>query len=242
MKDWAGSWPAGRVEQLCRTALALAEPSGLVSVCASRVIDERPRGVVWASDVRARQLDDLQVVLGEGPGIAALAEGGPVLVPDLRGHWRQGWVMFERSAMELGVRSVCAFPLQIGAVRLGVLTLHGTEPAVLDAEQLGNELAVCDDLSVALLVADAGSGDWSSVMDGALDPPLAITSQAAGMVMVQLDGTIAEAMARLCAHAFGAGLTLEEVSRAVVARTLRFQPDRFYPETDPDDPRPLARN
>jgi hypothetical protein len=233
MRAQAGSWPAARVEQLCRTALELAEPAGLVSVCASRVIDERPRGVVWASDARARQLDDLQVVLGEGPGVAAIAEGGPVLVPDLRGHWRQGWVMFERSAIELGVRSVCAFPLQIGAVRLGVLTLHGTEPATLDAEQIGNELAVCDDLSVALLVADAGSGDWSSVLDGALDPPLAITSQAAGMVMVQLDSTIAEAMARLCAHAFGAGLTLEEVSRAVVERTLRFTPDRFYPDPDP---------
>ncbi len=211
-------------------------------MCASRVIDDRPRAVVWASDARSRKLDDLQMVLGEGPGIAAVTEGGPVLVPDLRSQWRQGWVTFERAAVDLGVRSVCAFPLQIGAVRLGVLTLHGTEPASLDAAQLGQELAVCDDLSVALLVGDAGSGDWSSVLEPALDPPLAITSQAAGMVMVQLGSTIAEAMARLCAHAFGAGLTLEEVSRAVVDRTLRFQPDRFYPETDLDGPQPLARN
>ncbi|HEY3339949.1 MAG TPA: GAF and ANTAR domain-containing protein [Propionicimonas sp.] len=230
------------MERLCRAALAAARPAGLTSVCASRLIDDRPRGVVWASDPRARRIDDLQVVLGEGPGITAITEGGPVLVPDLRGQWRQGWVTFERAAVELGVRSICAFPLQIGAVRLGVLTLHGTEPASLDAAQLSEELAVCDDLSVALLVADAGSGDWSSVLDGALDPPLAITSQAAGMVMVQLGSTIAEAMARLSAHAFGAGLSLEEVSRAVVERTLRFQPDRFYPETDPDDPQPLARN
>ena len=240
MRDQGGSSTAVRVERLCRAALEAAEPAGLTSVCASRVIDERPRGVVWASDPRARKLDDLQVVLGEGPGIAAVAEGGPVLVPDLRGQWRQGWVMFEGAAVELGVRSVCAFPLQIGAVRLGVLTLHGTEPATLDPSQLSRELAVCDDLSVALLVADAGSGDWSSVMDAALDPPLAITSQAAGMVMVQLESTIAEAMARLCAHAFGAGLTLEQVSRAVVERTMRFHPDRFYPEPDPGSSYPLS--
>ena len=136
------------------------------------------------------------------------------------------------------MRSVCAFPLQIGAVRLGVLTLHGTEPASLDATQLGQQLALCDDLSVALLVSDADSGDWSSVLDAALDPPLAVTSQATGMVMVQIESTIAEAMARLCAHAYGAGLSLEDVSRAVVDRTLRFHPDRYYPEINPGEPHP----
>ena len=234
------AWPGVRLEQLCRAALSVAEPAGLTSICASRVVNHRPRGLVWSSGKRARRLDDLQLVLGEGPGIDAVIEGGPVLVPDLLQNWRHGWVTFDRAAVELGVRSVCAFPLQIGAVRLGVLTLHGTEPASLDAAQLRQELAVCDDLSVALLVADAGSGEWGSVLEAALDPPLAVTSQAAGMVMVQLESTIAEAMARLCAHAFGAGLTLEEVSRSVVGRTLRFQPDQFYP--DLDDPRPPSRN
>jgi hypothetical protein len=235
MPDREPRLPTVDVGRLCRAALAAAEPAGLTSVCASRVIDDRPRGVVWASDSRARKLDDLQVVLGEGPGVAALAEGGPVMVPDLREQWRHGWVTFERAATELGVRSICAFPLQIGAVRLGVLTLHGTRPASLDATQLGNQLSICDALSVALLVSDAGSGDWSSVLDGALDPPLAITSQATGMVMAQLDSTIAEAMARLSAHAFADGLTLEEVSRSVVERTLRFHPDHFYPYPSTDD-------
>lgn len=222
------------VEKLCRAALAAAEPTGLTSICASRVVEDRPRGVLWASDERARQLDDLQVVLGEGPAVTALAEGGPVMVSDLQQQWRQGWVTFERSAVELGVRSICAFPLQIGAVKLGMLTLHGTEPAALDATQLSRQLALCDDLSVALLVADDASGDWSSVLDAALDPPLAITSQATGMVMVQLDSTIAEAMARLCAHAFAVGLSLEEVSRYVVERTLRFKPDQTSPDQDAD--------
>ena len=230
--------PAVNLERLCRAALAAAVPAGLTSVCASRVIDERPRGVVWASDARARQVDDLQVVLGEGPGVTALIEGGPVLVPDLREHWHRGWVTLERAATELGVRSICAFPLQIGAVRLGVLTLHGAQPASLDSTQLGQQLEICDDLSVALLVSDAGSGDWSSVLDGALDPPLAITSQATGMVMVQLESSIGEAMARLSSHAFAAGLTLEEVSRSVVERRLRFQPDRFYQDPGPDEPQP----
>ncbi|MGV8910834.1 MAG: GAF domain-containing protein [Propionicimonas sp.] len=233
MLDSAPSWPKLDVERLCRAALAAAGPAGLTSVCASRVVDDRPRGVVWASDSRARRLDDLQVVLGEGPGITAFAEGGPVLVLDLCEHWRQGWVTFDREATGLGVRSVCAFPLQIGALRLGVLTLHGTRPAVLDTVQLSKQLAICDELSVALLVTDAGSGDWTSVWECAPDPPLAVTSQAAGMVTVQLESSIAEAMTRLCAHAFAAGQSLEQVSRLVVERTLRFDQDRFSSEPGP---------
>lgn len=238
MPDPVSPWPTEGVERLCRAALAAARSTGLTSICVSRVVEDRPRAVVWASDERARQLDDLQVVLGEGPAVTALMEGGPVMVTDLQQQWRQGWVTFERSAVELGVRSICAFPLQIGAVDLGLLTLHGTEPAVLDAAQLSQQLALCDDLSVALLVADAASGDWSSVLDAALDPPLAVTSQATGMVMVQLESTIAEAMARLCAHAFAVGLSLEEVSRYVVDRTLRFQPDGTTPGQDPGVLRP----
>jgi hypothetical protein len=229
---------SANVERLVRAALAAAGPAGFTSVCVSRVLGDRPQGVVWASDERARRLDDLQVVVGEGPGVTALVDGGPVLVADLQQHWREGWLAFDGAATELGVRSVSAFPLQIGAVRLGVLTLHGSEPASLDAAQLREQLTTCDELSVALLAADAGSSDWSSVLDAALDRPLAVTSQAAGMVMVQLEGTIADAMARLCAHAFAAGLSLEEVSRSVVERTLRFEPDRFYADPGLDELEP----
>lgn len=226
------------VEKLCRAALATAEPAGFTSVCASRVSGDGTRGVLWASDARARRLDDLQVVLGEGPGVSAFVEGGPVMVHDVGEHWRQGWVAFNGAASQLGVRSVCAFPLQIGAIRLGTLTLHGTEPAILEAAQLVHQLALCDQLGIALLVSDAGSGDWSSILDAALDHPLAVTAQAAGMVMAQLDSTIAEATARLCAHAFTEDPSLEEVSRSVVERRFRFDPDRFYPEPGNDEPQP----
>ncbi|MGV8908083.1 MAG: GAF domain-containing protein [Propionicimonas sp.] len=228
--------PVKGVEELCRAALAIGGPAGLTSGSVARVVDGRPRSVLWASDERARYLDDLQVVLGEGPCVTAVAEGGPVMVSDLREHWRQGWLDFDGAAAELGVRSICAFPLQIGAVRLGVLTLHGVEPVSLDAAQLSQVFAVCDDLSVALLATDAGSGDWVSVLDEAMDRPLAITAQAAGMVMVQLKGTISEAMVRLCAHSFAEGMSLEEVSRSVVERTFRFEPDQFYPDPSPGTP------
>ena len=234
--------PVRGVEELCRAALAIAGLAGLTSGCVARVVDGRPRAVLWASDERARYLDDLQVVLGEGPGIAALAEGGPVMVSDLSEHWRKGWLNFDGAATELGVRAICAFPLQIGAVRVGVLTLHGIEPAALGAAELRRVFAVCNDLSVALLATGAGSDDWTQVLDAALARPLAITAQAAGMAMVQLKSTITEAMVRLCAYSFSEDRSLEEVSRSVVERTFRFEPDQFYPDPGPETPQPGTGN
>ena len=50
--------------------------------------------------------------------------------------------------------------------------------------------------------------------------------QAQGMVMVQIGGTISEAMARMRAHAFAEGRGLSEIARDVVARRLKFDRDR----------------
>lgn len=50
----------------------------------------------------------------------------------------------------------------------------------------------------------------------------AVVHQAAGTVTVQAGTTLADAMARLQAHALGRRLSLTEVSRHVVARDLRF--------------------
>lgn len=49
--------------------------------------------------------------------------------------------------------------------------------------------------------------------------------QAAGMVAVQLEVNVTQALIRLRAYAFGNDRPLSEVARAVVTRTLRFEPD-----------------
>lgn len=54
--------------------------------------------------------------------------------------------------------------------------------------------------------------------------------QAAGMVAAQLDTSVADALIRLRAYAFGNDLPLTDVARDVVARRLRFD---TYTEQDP---------
>lgn len=216
------------IQTLSRASLEDAEPSGLTSLCVSRIIDGHPFSVMWASDVRARELDDLQSVLREGPALSALSERGPILVPDLSMSWRSDWVAFGREAVALGVASVCAFPLQIGMIDLGVVTLHGPVPATLTGPQLQSQLRICDAFTGVLLsTADTPEG-WAASPDDP-DPPLTIASQAAGMMMVQLDTTIGDAMLRLRSHAYASGRTLADVAKAVVSRTLRFTPEASPP-------------
>jgi hypothetical protein len=54
-----------------------------------------------------------------------------VLEPDLAAVPLQRWPVFTPAALELDVRAVFAVPLQIGAIRIGVLLAHRDGPGPL---------------------------------------------------------------------------------------------------------------
>lgn len=56
--------------------------------------------------------------------------------------------------------------------------------------------------------------------------------QAQGMVMIQLEVSLAEALSRLRAHAFVHNRKLGDVARDVVARRLAFTPDQLLGGSD----------
>jgi hypothetical protein len=53
--------------------------------------------------------------------------------------------------LEAGISAIFAFPLQVGAIRLGILDLYRATPGNLAAEQLANALAYADAAVVILL-------------------------------------------------------------------------------------------
>lgn len=75
----------------------------------------------------------------------------------------------------------------------------------------------------------AGSGgvsDWSTpYLPGGLGSDRAEVYQATGMVAVQMNAGLDEALARLRAHAFTTDASLAEVAQQVLDRVLRFMPD-----------------
>ena len=136
------------------------------------------------------------------------------------------WPAYAPAAVGKGVRAVFAFPLQIGAARLGVMDFFRTSEGPLSEPELGNAFAIADEAVTILLdghdraAPDADDGS----ADGSLAGPAELF-QAQGMVMVQIGGTLVEALARIRAHAYAENLRLIEVARAVVNRHLRFGRD-----------------
>ena len=185
------------------------------------------RQTLAATDAVAELLEDLQFTFNEGACMEAARTGNPVLVGDLRHSGEvERWPMFAAAVMERSaVRAVFALPLQWGAVNLGVLDLYRLQPGALDDGQLRDAIAAADAAALMMLGLrtdpDRGGVDW---LDDAVAHRAEI-HQAAGMVSVQLDVTVAEALARMRAHAFVHDRLLIDVACDVVARRLMFTED-----------------
>jgi hypothetical protein len=177
--------------------------------------------VAGSSSARMRAVAALEFDLGEGPSREAFTRGRPVLVPDLGGEAAESWPGFCVAAGGMGIGATFAFPLQVGAAGLGVLSMYADNPRDLDAGELGLG-AVFAEITTEVLINEPSpsldgslSADLTSILD--LRPEV---FQAQGMVMVALDVTLAEALVRMRAHAFGAGRGLDDVALDIVEGRL----------------------
>ncbi len=223
------------VEALVASVLADFVGRGLRSICVSRAVGDDYGERVYASDQRAMRLEDLQQLVGEGPGVTCLRQRGPVLVPDICAErFLAEWMTFGREADAIGVRAVFAFPIQVGAARIGLVTWSSSEPVVLDEGAIQSLLQLADLLSLALLssTVDGHLEDWVEEVLGFRE---AVTQQAVGMVSAQLGSTLEDALAVLRAHAYTQQQTLVGLARAVVGRRVSFGPLSAEGPSEPPD-------
>ena len=180
--------------------------------------------ILCASDHIAERLEWEQITLGEGPGWDAVSAGGPVVATDLAGGDRR-WPVFAAEAA-WGAGAMYALPLQVGAIRVGVLDLYCDAADPLSTTDFADAVAVADLVS-AILLTVGRDGPTIGALDSWWDQPLSTREvhQATGMVMAQLDVDAREAYVRLQAFAYGNDRLISEVAREVVARQLRFDRD-----------------
>jgi ANTAR domain-containing protein len=209
--------PAGRPleTRLCQAYLGILGGDG---VALTLSYTEPDRVTLCATDDVAARLEDLQDVLGEGPGPAAYQQGH-VMVADLRTE-HERWPMFADAARKIpGTAVVYAVPVRPwndGVV--GVLTVHQADSDLPDldrAQFLANAIG-------AAVVKDPP--DDSQLMIG----PWAARSQihqATGMVVAQLRIGPDDAIALLRAHAFSHNLSLAAVADLITSRRLHFSDD-----------------
>ncbi|MFJ2739555.1 ANTAR domain-containing protein [Streptomyces sp. NPDC087440] len=117
--------------------------------------------LLWFSGELSARLDDLQFTVGEGPSFEAGKHGTLSLATDLRTIPTRHWAAFVPGAEELGVRSVFAFPLRLGAISVGAMTGYRREPRALTEAGIDAALTLCDALTLYLLssVAPPGRGE-----------------------------------------------------------------------------------
>ena len=220
------SGPGGTVGLLRRVCQAAVQTLSASGAGVSVMTGDGGRGVGAASDPGSERLEELQFTLGEGPCIEAYASRRPVLIADLADGAMTQWPAYAPAVVEKGVRAVFAFPLQIGAARLGVLDVFRDRAGGLTADELWHAVLLTDATVAALLDQheQAGGGAGRADLDEAIDDRAELF-QAQGMVMVQLGVSIGEAMARIRAYAYAQNRRLSEVAHDVVARRLRFDPE-----------------
>lgn len=179
----------------------------------------RAQELLGASDDWAAELAELQYTVGEGPGVEAYTDGGPVLVPDL-GADQARWPGFADAALAAGIGSVFAFPLQVGAIRMGTLELFGRRPGGLPQAAVADAVLLADFATAALIhgAAEAERAGLDYV-------PRPVTSfqdvnVATGMLAAQLRIGLDDAFARLRAHAFGTDRPLLHVASDVLEQRV----------------------
>jgi hypothetical protein len=213
---------------LCEDCAAAIPVSG---VGLALMTDSGHQGVLAASDGSARLVEDLQFALGEGPCLDASRSRMPVLLPDLARTAAIRWPGFGPAALDAGIAAIFALPVQVGAIRLGVLDLYRTITGPLEDDELARALAYADAALVTLLHLQdqvSPNGDLHPQLSQPLDDRAEI-HQATGVISVQAAISLTNALLLLRANAYSAGRPILDVARDVMSKALRFGP---RPEDD----------
>jgi hypothetical protein len=186
--------------------------------------NDSPQGSLCASGSVSALIEELQFTLGEGPCVDAHRQDRVVLEPDLAGNGLDRWLAFSPGAVDAGVRAVFAFPLRVGAVRLGALDLYRDGPGRLSDEQHADAEVMADVVASWVLdvQADAPTGALAAELVSGAEL-YGIVHNAAGMASVQLGVSVSEALIRMRAYCFVNGRPLRDVAQDMVERKLRLQ-------------------
>jgi transcriptional regulator with GAF, ATPase, and Fis domain len=191
--------------------------AGLVLLSSSRSL-----GNVCVSDPATELVEELQYTLGEGPCVDAFHTKAPVLVANLAaldGRWPE----FRRGAVDAGMRAAFGFPLLVGSSCIGALNLFHDREGALDDEQYADAVAVAHVAGRTVLAWQSAAGHESIAWQLEQVPAhRAVVHQAAGIISVQTETQIDDALVLLRAYAFAEGHPISDVATDVVANTLRF--------------------
>jgi hypothetical protein len=222
------------VDRICDAAMQQTNADGVALAVLTR--SRRVRELIYASDPIAKQLDDLQYTIGEGPCFDAYLDDDVKFYPEL-GNVDQAsrWPTFASEATRLGAQALFAFPVPDGDRPMGVLELYRRTAGSLDDSE-DSFARTC-----ATAIAHRLGSNWrdhvsrfptaqeaidATAIAGASEQvpadPFTRTQihVAGGMVAVQLRVRAEEGVDRLRAFAYACGRSVSAVAADVIARRL----------------------
>ena len=197
----------------------------------SLVFDGASTGTLGASGPQARELDELQFTLGEGPCLDAVSDRGPVFAHDLAQLGETRWPAYRPAMLAAGIHGVFALPVLVAGAYLGALDLFRELPGPLHGADLSGALMAAElaelpmldllDNDLAAAAADPDSAGWAELTSLTRTE----VAQATGMLVAQLEISPAAALVRLRAYAFSVGRSATEVAREILDHGLRLEAD-----------------
>ncbi len=207
---------------LCAVAAQVTEQSGASIALLSR--DDQLTSMCASNDLAA-SLIDMEIAAGEGPCTDACGSDGAVVESDLDRSRSPRWLGYAPRALSLGVRAVFAFPVRIGAVRLGAMALHRDVEGAMTDVQAANAYLMAAVIARAVLALQARAVSGSLATDLEREASFDfLVHQAAGMVAVQGSMTLGDALVTLRSHAYALTANLTDTAGRVVARELWYEP------------------
>jgi hypothetical protein len=205
---------------LCSVATEITELSGAgISITSKDGMQEK----LCTSNGIAKHLMDLEITLKEGPGHDASQNGTANEVADLTANEGQHWTFYSPEAVELGARAVFGFPIHVGAVVFGALSLYRDIKGPLSEEQSSSAYLMASVIGRAVLVMQAAvpRGAIFNESQGESTFDFSV-HQASGTLSVEAKLSVKDALIMLRAHAFAVGISSSELAHRIIDRGTRF--------------------
>ena len=207
------------------TSLAADALAGCAAASVSLVRNGRPATTVCSADI-ARAVDHSQYDNHEGPCLCAIESAEIIRVDSFADDGR--WPAFAKEAVEQGVMSCLAYPLQVGTEVLGALNLYSLRPgAFVGAERDGAVFARQASITLTNAVAMRRAQELAQQLAVALENRDVI-GQAKGIIMASEGVSPDEAFDVLRRASQREHRKLHDIAREMVER-------RQLPEAVPDD-------
>lgn len=175
--------------------------------------------VVAATDDLARQLQDLEDVVGQGPSRDAFRRNA-VQIADFSEHGEPRWAEMQQHGRRLGFEgAMIAVPLRPRDDPIGTLTAHRANGDLVVDEETADFLGVAIGLA---LVHDPQLGMADNFIVDAW-PMRAQIHQATGMIISQVAVRPEDALALLRGQAFAQNTTLADIAQQIIERHINFE-------------------